>query len=159
MSVDVAALQRTLEAEAAGLRALVDDLRSEQAALVAGDTERVAALAAPKTQRLIELSRVAAVRRQLLERAGLLPDRAGMEILLARAGAGATAARSAWRQVLESTAAAHQLNTTNGMLIGTRLQNTQRALDVLFCAARVPGAYGANGATVSLRTAHTLAVA
>ena len=159
MPVDAAALQRNLEAEAAGLRAFVEQLRAEQAALVNGETERVAALAESKTQRLIELSRIAAVRRQILESAGLLPDRAGMEILLARAGIGAAASRNAWKQILDLTAAAQQLNTTNGMLIGSRLQNTQRALDVLFSAARVPGAYGANGATVSLRTAHTLAVA
>ena len=49
--------------------------------------------------------------------------------------------------------------STNGMLISTRLHHTQRALNAIFSAARLPGAYGADGNTVSLRTAQQLAVA
>ena len=67
--------------------------------------------------------------------------------------------RQRWQQLLDLTLKAQQVNTTNGMLISTRLHHTQRALNAIFSAARLPGAYGADGNTVSLRTAQQLAVA
>lgn len=159
MAFDTATLTRMLDQEIAALRAFNELLRTEQSALVNGETDRVAAFVEPKAQHLLELTRLGEGRSRWLAGLGLAADRAGMERLwLTHAGA-VSAPRDAWRQLLQLTEAAQQTNTTNGMLIAARLQHTQRALGVLFSAARLPGAYGADGSTVSLRTTQQLAVA
>lgn len=155
MTIDTAALRSNIERESAALRGFIELLRTEQAALVRGENERVAEFAEPKAGRLLELTRLGDERARLLAASGIKADRASMETLL-RSHA---AARDAWHALLKLTETAHQVNTTNGMLIAARLNHTQRALNAIFSAARMPGAYGADGATVSLRTAQQLAVA
>lgn len=163
MAFDTAALTRMIDLEAATLRAFIEMLRAEQSALLRGETDQVAALVEPKAQHMFELTRLSEARGRWLT--SLRPgakqkiDRAGMERLLLENTGGATAPRDAWRQLMQLTESARQINTTNGMLIGARLNNTQRALSAIFSAARLPGAYGADGGTVSLRTAKQLAVA
>lgn len=157
MAIDSAALTGNLDREIAALRVLIDLLRAEQSALVRGESERVAEFAEPKAAHLFKLTRFGEERARLLAAAGLKADRAGMQRIF-REHSG-SAARIAWRTLLELTQAAQQTNTTNGMLIAARLNHTQRALSAIFSAARVPGAYGADGNTVSLRTAQQLAVA
>jgi flagellar biosynthesis/type III secretory pathway chaperone len=155
MTIDIAALRSTIERETAALRGFIERLRAEQAALVRGENERVAEFAEAKAACLFELTRLAEERARALTAAGLKADRAGMETLLHKHAA----ARDAWHTLLKVTETAHQVNTTNGMLIAARLNHTNRALNAIFSAARLPGAYGADGATVSLRTAQQLAVA
>ena len=82
-----------------------------------------------------------------------------MERCLRECGGSAAGARNAWQKLLALTADAQRTNTTNGIIISTRLQHTQRALSSIFTSARIPGAYGADGNTVSLRTTQQLAVA
>jgi flagella synthesis protein FlgN len=156
MTIDTAALRNNFDREASALRAFIEMLRAEQSALVRGENERVAEFAEPKARQLFELTRLGEERSRALSGAGLKADRAGIEKLLQ--GPSFTATRDAWRQLLQLTETAQQINTTNGMLIAARLHHTQRALNAIFSAARLPGAYGADGSTVSLRTAQQLAV-
>jgi len=158
MALDVSMLTRTIDREVAVLRAFTDVLHSEQAALIYGDTDQLAAFVQPKSQHMLDLTRHGDERGRWLAGLGLTTNRAGMERLL-QAYPAATALQTSWRQLLQLTETAQQLNTTNGMLIDARLGSTQRALNAIFSTARMPGAYGADGGTVSLRTAQQLAVA
>ena len=158
MALDLSTLVVQLNAESSALQRFIDLLRAEQAALVRGETDQVAAYVEPKSQHMFELTRLENDRKRLLTGAGVAADRAGRERLLHN-NAGNVRALNAWRQFLQLATSAQQLNTTNGLLISTRLQSTQRALGALFSTARLPGAYGADGGTVSLRTAQQLAVA
>ena len=165
MPVNIAALSVTIDREVATVTPFVEMLRAEQTALVRGENERVAEYADPKAKYLIELTRLGGERNRLLAAGGYSTDRAGMERCLRDYAAQAMAVGNAWRQLLTLTQAAHAANTTNGMIIATRLQHTQRALNAIFSSARMPGAYGtygaygADGNTVSLRTTQQLAVA
>jgi flagellar biosynthesis/type III secretory pathway chaperone len=157
MTIDISALITSLNRETAALTVFIDVLRAEQGALMRGENDRVAEFSGPKANQLIELTRLGELRNHLLARAGFSADRAGMEKLL-RLHGGNAALRNAWQQLLALTQTAQQANTTNGMLISARLSHTQRALGAIFSAARLPGAYGADGNTISLRTAQQLAV-
>jgi flagellar biosynthesis/type III secretory pathway chaperone len=158
MTIDASALIATLNREIAALNVFINVLRAEQGALVRGENERVAEFSAPKADHLLELTRIADARNSWLAKNGYAANRDGMEQLLGHQR-GNTLLRNAWQQLLALTQTAQQTNTTNGMLIAARLSHTQRALNVIFSAARLPGAYGADGNTVSLRTAQQLAVA
>jgi len=159
MAINLAELHGNIDREVAALAAFIDTLRAEQAALVRGESERIAEFAAPKSNHLFELTRLGDERGHLLSAAGHSTDRAGMERCLRECGGSAAGARNAWQKLLALTADAQRTNTTNGIIISTRLQHTQRALSSIFTSARIPGAYGADGNTVSLRTTQQLAVA
>jgi flagella synthesis protein FlgN len=134
-------------------------LREEQQMLIRGETDDLASFVEPKNKYLLESARLGEKRRQVLRDRGLTPDRAGMERLLREQSNGASQLMAGWRQLLELTQTAHQINATNGTLIATRLNNTQQALSILFSTARVPGAYAADGSTVNYRSTQHLAVA
>lgn len=162
MPANIAALSAIIEREVATVTPFVEMLRAEQAALMRGEHERVAEYAEPKARYLIELTRLGGERSRLLAAGGYSTDRASMERCLRDHAAQTVTMGNTWRQLLTLTQAAHAANTTNGMIISTRLQHTQRALNAIFSSARIPGAYGAYGAdgnTVSLRTTQQLAVA
>ena len=159
MQLDAAALSRDLAGEIAALRAFVALLRDEQQSLIHGALEGLAAFAEPKAKCLLELTQLGELRQRLLRAHELSPDRAGMERLLREHAHGAPEALAAWQQVLALSADAHRLNDLNGTLIATRLRGTQQALAALFSAARIPGAYAADGSTVAFHTPHKLAVA
>jgi len=159
MQLDAAALSRDLAREIEALRAFVALLRDEQQSLIPGAHERLTSFAEPKAKCLIELTQLGERRLQLLRDHQLTADRAGMERLVREHAHSAPQALAAWQQLLALTADAHHLNDLNGTLIATRLRGTQRALSALFSAARIPGAYAADGSTVPFHTAHRLAVA
>lgn len=159
MQFDGAVLYRTLRTESEAITAFIMLLREEQQALMRGDLERLSSFAESKTICLFELTRLGEQRLQWLRERGLTADRAGMERLLSEHAVGAPQARTAWQQLLNVAKTAQQLNETNGSLIRTRLNGTQRALSVLFSAANIAGAYAPDGSTVCFRTPLQLAVA
>jgi flagella synthesis protein FlgN len=159
MRFDTAALCRILQREKEALTAFTQMLRDEQSTLVGGELERLAAHTESKSACLLELTRISEQRLQWLRERGLAADNAGMERLLREHADNSPQARTEWQQIREAAIAAKQLNQINGTLIGTRLNGAQRALSVLFSAAKIPGAYTADGSTVCYRTAHELAVA
>lgn len=150
---------RNLSVEIEALHSFVALLREEQQLLVRGEAENLASFVGPKTGYMLELTRLENQRQQVLRDHGLTPDRAGMERLLREHSTGASQLMAGWRQLLELTQTAQQINATNGTLIATRLNNTQQAISILFSTARLPGAYAADGSTVSFRAAQQLAVA
>ena len=113
MPVNIAALSVTIDREVATVTPFVEMLRAEQAALVRGESERVAEYADPKAKYLIELTRLGGERNRLLAAGGYSTDRAGMERCLRDYAAQAIAMGNAWRQLLTLTQAAHAANTTN----------------------------------------------
>jgi len=159
MPHDNAALGRNLSIEIEALRAFVALLREEQRLLIRGETENLASFVEPKTRYMLELAQLGDQRQQVLRDRGLTPDRAGMERLLREHSPGTPQLMAGWRQLLELTQTAQQINATNGTLIATRLNNTQQAISILFSTARLPGSYAADGSTISFRAAHQLAVA
>jgi len=159
MHQDRTALGRNLNIEIEALRVFVALLREEQRLLIRGETENLPSFVEPKTQQMLELTRLEIQRKQALRDHGLTPDRAGMERLLRDHTRGGPQISASWQQLLELTQTAQQINDTNGTLIATRLNNVQQAISVLFATARLPGAYAADGSTVSFRAANRLAVA
>ncbi len=159
MTFDAAKLQTMLDGESAAVGSFIDLLRREQECLVRGDTDGVAAFIEPKSRCALELAGYADRRTSLLRSLGYGSDRAGMTRLLRERTGTASPALTAWQNLLKLAQTARLLNETNGKLIDSRLQVTQRALGALFSAARLPGAYAADGSTVSMRTAQQLAVA
>jgi flagellar biosynthesis/type III secretory pathway chaperone len=156
MLFDIGSFSRDLAREIDMLRELVALLHDEQQALIHGALDELGSFVEPKASRLMELTRLSQARAQLLRAHELPADHTGMERLL---GEQARDARAAWQKTLALTADAHRLNEINGTLIATRLRGTQHALAVLFSAARIPGAYAADGSTVPFHTAHRRAVA
>jgi flagella synthesis protein FlgN len=134
-------------------------LREEQLALVRGQIEALASYSDPKARLLIELSRCADERAQLLTENGLPANAAGMDQLLRMLEHDASAVIADWQRLLDDTRATRQLNDINGTLIASRMRGTQQALGVLLTAARIPGTYAADGTTVGAQSAHRLAVA
>jgi flagellar biosynthesis protein FlgN len=159
MSVDSAALCRMLQSEKEALTVFTTLLREEQQTLVRGELERLGSYADSKSNCLFKLTHLGEQRHGLLRERALHCDDAGMESLLRDHVENPELPRAAWRHIVELAKTAKHLNEINGTLIGTRLNSTQEALSVLFCAAKLPGAYTADGSTVCYRPTHKLAVA
>jgi flagella synthesis protein FlgN len=159
MVLDGTALSRALQSESEALSAYIALLREEQRALVDGKLESLSSFADSKSICLFELNRLGEQRAQWLRERKLPANRAGLEHLLRDGAGGSPQSMAAWRQLLALTQTAQQLNDTNGTLIGSRLNGTQRALRVLFSAANIAGGYAPDGSTECVRSTHTLAVA
>jgi flagella synthesis protein FlgN len=138
------ALARLLDEEAAALRGFLDLLQKEQDALVRGDAEALLPLAEDKNRHFARLALLAEGRNQALARLGLPADRPGVEAWLAGKG-NLAAARRRWQEMLEHLARVRELNRTNGILIATRLQHNQQALQALLSAANQAALYGPDG--------------
>ena len=156
---NVAAYLNNLAEEHSVLARLVDLLRSEQDALVRGDADRVAALAEPKNHCITTLQGYAQERRAILVAGGQSPDADGIRLWTQEETKTEPRLAQRWREFLALARVADQLNRANGTLIAARLRATQQALNAMFGAAGILGAYGADGNAVSLREARQLAVA
>jgi flagella synthesis protein FlgN len=156
---DIAAYVNNLAEEHSVLARLVDLMRSEQDALVGGDADRVAALAEPKAHCVAALQAYAQARRALLSIGGQALDGDGMRRWTEEQGRNDLRLARRWREFLALARIADQLNHANGTLIAARLHATQQALTIMFSAAGISGAYGADGNAVSLREARQLAIA
>jgi flagellar biosynthesis/type III secretory pathway chaperone len=152
---DLAAI---LSAENAALRSFIDVLQGEQRVLLTGKIDELVLFAEPKTKLINELTVLAEQRLQLLRNCGVSPDRAGMEQLLNEHYAGDGQETDAWEQLLHLAAVANQANNSNGLLISARMNYTQRALQTIFTAARLPTAYAPDGSTVGFRNAQQIAI-
>lgn len=137
-----ASIAGLLAEELQALQTFVALLRREQALLTEGTVDTLPALAAEKSDLATTLGRILQAREQALKAAGLAGSRAGMEAWLDSSGA---SQRPAWQELLSLTAAARELNETNGRLINLRLQDNQQALAVLMAAANQAVTYGPDG--------------
>lgn len=137
-------LAADLQVELNTIKAFNEILQKEQCALIKGDIEDLDFLASEK-QRLIEqLTKISAQRKHFLTYRGLKADTEGMKKLLSTEGSYFELNKK-WNELLELVAITNQLNKTNGTIISTRLQHTQRSLTALQCAAGNISLYGPQG--------------
>jgi flagella synthesis protein FlgN len=126
-------------------------LQSEQDALVQGDADRVAALAADKEERIKTLARLSEQRSGRLHSEGLSGRTEGMQTWIQRHPEHAATARRTWQQLLTGAEAARQINQSNGVLIDNQLKQNRLRLAVLQTAGALDGVYQSDG---RLTTAH-----
>ena len=137
-------LSRLIIEELALLREFVALLGREQQALIPGDIERLLPLAEEKSRQAAALGRLADARNQLLQKAGLAPDKSGMETWLASQEPTAPS-RADWATLLTLAAEAKLQNEINGKLIDNRMRHNRHALAVLHAAADQAMLYGPDG--------------
>lgn len=135
-----AELPSHLKNESSALRAFVELLKKEQEALLIQDSDLLLALAEEKTlatQKIVELSNRR--RQSLTFKASNLDTTEWIEN-------NAPGCRSAWAEIRELAARAHQINQTNGEVIQLRLRSNQKALTILLSATEnAAGLYGRDG--------------
>jgi len=144
-SIQLQALIGALREERAAVEALVQRLREEQQALVAGDADRVGGGLAAKAETLATLSRHGERRMALLRQFELPADTAGIGRRLDTDQETAAAAGE-WRLLLAATREAWRMNLLNGRLISDRLQTNQNALAAITPPGR--SLYGSHGRSV-----------
>jgi flagella synthesis protein FlgN len=134
-----------LRAEFEALREFHQLLQQEQAALIAGDIDRLLQLAPGKTGLMEKLSSFSAERGRHLAAAGYENNPAGLAAWFNAIGVD-DETRELWNQLLDLAREAEQANRRNGILIETHLRHNQQALAVLKTAAN-PGnsLYGPDG--------------
>lgn len=115
------------------IKAFNEILQKEQRALIMGNIEDLDFLASEKERVVGLLTSLDEQRKQYLVSCGLVADADGMKKLFSNDSYSESNKR--WNELLELVAATNQLNETNGTLITTRLQHTQRSLAALQCAA------------------------
>lgn len=120
-------------------------LQQEQAALIAGDIDRLLQLAPGKTGLIEKLSAFSVERDHQLAAAGYENTPAGLAAWFNAIGV-ADETREQWNQLLNLAREAEQANRSNGILIETHLRHNQQAMAVLQTAANPANIlYGPNG--------------
>jgi flagellar biosynthesis/type III secretory pathway chaperone len=138
---DEVQIQELLTRESAGVERLWVVLKSEHEALSRRDVEALDRFVAEKLQCITDLEQIGREQRQLLEMAGLVPDRTGLEALLQRVpGSTGEALRAAWQSLHQKLAMCQQQNLTNGRLLEGNRRFAQQALTALL---------GTDGGTVT----------
>lgn len=128
MTVSGLSIDQAIAAEGALLQDFIRLLETEQAHLIAGETDPLLALSEQKT-RFAEQLNAASDRREALAAAQSVD-------LNAHAG---------WAEILRLAEQAKNINLLNGKLIGQRLANNQQALQVLMGATERSSIYGPDG--------------
>jgi flagella synthesis protein FlgN len=137
----------TLRNELQLINSLLELMQQEQQFLVSADSDGLAALTPQKSSLVQQMAVLADRRHQALGAAGVAAGEAGMEDWLAASHD--EAARGLWRELLERTRAAKEINRVNGMLINKQLVNTQVVLNAMRTPAGAAdaGVYGPGGQT------------
>ena len=131
-------------------------LQAEQDALVQGDADRLAELAADKAAKIELLTHLGELRSRHLATQNLSGSAEGMLSWLNRNPGFAAAVRKIWRELLAQAETARQINHSNGLLIASRLQQNRLKLAVLQTAAAADGVYRPDGQMRGLRSARSL---
>jgi len=142
--------------EQAALTAFTALLQHEQDALVEGDAERLALLAADKATQIELLTHLGALRSRHLAAQNLSGSAEGMLAWLNRNPGFAAAVKKIWRDLLARAETALQINESNGLLIQNRLQQNRLKLAVLQTAAASDGVYRRDGQMRPLHGARSL---
>lgn len=133
----------SLPEEGETMRRLLQLVEQEQALLLAANLEELASLTEEKAKTVARMAALAHRRHQLLATAGFDASETGMQAWIASSGA--SSARETWREMCTRTAAAQELNRTNGLLISRHMTRNQTALNILQGAGQAGGFYGPNG--------------
>jgi flagellar biosynthesis protein FlgN len=155
-AASAAAFAAGLQDEQAALIAFTGLLQAEQDALVQGDTDRLAQLAADKAAKIELLSHLGELRSRHLAAQNLSGNAEGMLSWLNRNPGFATAVGKIWRELLAQAETARQINQSNGLLIESRLQQNRLKLAVLQTAAGTDGVYRSDGQLRPLRGGRSL---
>lgn len=143
-----AGLFNDLEAECQGFQAFCEILEAEARALTAGEIDKLGHLAQLKSDKVVQLSRLAERRNRILAAQALGSDRQGMARWIElHAADGNGDAGETWRRLLEIAERARRLNDQNGAMIEAKLRHNQKALAVFQSAATQLDLYGPDGKT------------
>ncbi|MGE0557187.1 MAG: flagella synthesis protein FlgN [Burkholderiales bacterium] len=152
------ALLDGLREERAAMQSFLVLLEEEQAALAAGDADKVAAGLPGKSQLLTQLTGYASRRNGLLNSLRLPEGRDGVEHLFA-GQPDALALAEEWRELMMVTRKAWRANQENGALIAGRLHANVQALTVLNGFTGRSQLYGRQGQTVNAWSGRRLGAA
>ncbi len=158
-AANAASFVTTIQDERVALIAFTGLLEAEQEALIQGDADRVAGLAAQKASQIELLSHLGELRNGYLSAQNLDAGAEGMSAWLRRNPGFATAVKKIWQELLALAQKAQQINLNNGALIQGRLQQTRIKLAVLQTAANADGVYRPDGHLRPLRSARPLSQA
>ncbi|MDB5916833.1 MAG: hypothetical protein JWR40_1067 [Massilia sp.] len=127
------------------ITSLVELMKQEQQFLVKADSDGLETITAQKSALVQQMSALSSQRHLALGAAGFAAGEAGMEPWLAACRDDDAAAL--WRDLLERTRAAKELNRVNGMLINKQMTHTQVVLNAMRTPAggNDPGVYGPSG--------------
>lgn len=145
-----------LQDEQAALTSFIGSLQAEQDALVQGDADRLAQLAADKATRIELLALLGEQRSRHLAAQNLTGNAQGMVTWLKRNPGFAAAVKKIWLALLALAETAQQINQNNGILIETRLQQNRLKLAVLQTAAGANSVYRPDGQLRPLRSVRYL---
>jgi len=137
-------LANIIAEEADLVSAFVLLLNEEQEALKLGKADLLPGIVERKAAATGKLAPISAARNSELSRAGLKPDRAGVEAWLEKQPADKLV-RQHWQKLQSLAAEAKELNRLNGELIRLRMQNNAKALEILLSNANRQDLYSADG--------------
>jgi flagella synthesis protein FlgN len=144
-------LATIIAAEADLVSAFVLLLKDEQEALKAGKADALPAIVERKTDTVRKLAPVSSARNAELSRAGLAPDRAGIDAWLAKRPMDKDV-RLQWTKLQTLAAEAKELNRVNGELIRIHMQSNSQALETLLSTSNRQELYSADGLAASSTT-------
>lgn len=134
----------TLRDEQQLIGSILELMKSEQQFLIGADADGLSSITPRKLQLAQQMAELARLRHKALDAAGYPALDAGMEPWLAAAGNDEL--RSQWRQLLDLTREAKELNRVNGMLVNKQMAHTQAMLNALRPAGNGAAAvYGPGG--------------
>ena len=135
-----------IAAEADVVSAFVLLLQEEQEALKTGQADDLQGIIERKSTATQKLAPLSIARNATLTRAGLAPDRNGIDAWLQKQPAD-KAVRQNWDKLQSLAAEAKELNRLNGELIRLRMQHNAQALEALLSHANRQDLYSADGQT------------
>lgn len=142
-SANLVSSQVSFEKDAALVSALLDDLQSEQSALVSADLDTIERMVDRRVELLQALGAAANARYDALAAAGFEPNEQGMSAWLKKQSS--PLLEQAWGTFQEQLVQAKELNRLNGILINKNFQRNQEKLDALNGKTSAPQFYGKNG--------------
>jgi flagella synthesis protein FlgN len=135
----------SLREEQRVITSLLEVLKQEQQCLISADIDALTNLTPTKSALVNDMAVLASQRHSALGAAGFKPEEAGMEAWIAASGD--PGAQQFWRDVLELTREAKEMNRINGTLINKHLNLTQSALQSLRPQNPATNMYGPTGQT------------
>lgn len=135
--------QISFEKDAALVSELLNDLQSEQSALVSADLDTIERMVDKRVELLQALGAAANARYDALGSAGFEPNEQGMSAWLKKQSS--QILEQAWLSFQQQLVQAKELNRLNGILINKNFQRNQEKLDALNGKTSAPQFYGKNG--------------
>lgn len=133
----------SFEKDAALVSELLNDLQSEQSALVSADLDTIERMVDKRVELLQALGSAANARYDALAAEGFESNEQGMAVWLKKQSS--KTLEQAWESFQQQLVQAKELNRLNGILINKNFQRNQEKLDALNGKSSAPQFYGKNG--------------